>query len=63
MKWDKQNKIKVLLKGDDKNQAYRCILDPRNLSSDGEWVRIGGFFSDDIHGNYRVKALNIVSVL
>lgn len=50
----------IILNG---GQPREVTLNPSRLSADGEWLEVGGYFSDQLHGWNKVKNLKILSVL
>ena len=63
MKWNKKDKIRVLLELNGK--IHECVLHPDRISPDGSFVKVGGYFADTLTGWFSVDVVQqaIVSVL
>ena len=59
-----ERKKKVLLANDD-GRPLCAVLDPRMISPDGKFIRLGQFFSDEVSGYYPLEVVcnSVVSVL
>jgi hypothetical protein len=59
-----ERKKKVLLANDDGNPLC-AVLDPKMISPDGKYIRLGEFYSDEVSGYYPLNEIYgaVVSVL
>lgn len=62
-----ENKKALVIVKDNDGNAVQCILNPRKLSPDKKWMRVGEYYKDEIDMSWmpvdKIKFLSILEIM